>query len=133
MITEEEAKKMATNLTTTTIKTKIKELDIKRRFKQFSECPKVDTLIEDTELLNEMEIALRDPNNEFTKKIMANFKELTVAQVAKSITGLRYRAKWVRVWRFLTSWKLLAGFFAFVVLVVSGVLMYSKYQHVRVK
>jgi len=130
LISYEDAKKLAkkTNFTLENIKEKIKEMDLERRFKAFSSRPSVDALINDEELLETMAKAIKDPNHEFTKKIKSQFKELTLEQVSQSIRGIKIRAKWMRVWKMLTSWKTIVAFLGFVILVIAAVMGYASYK-----
>ncbi len=130
----EEAKSFSqSQLTREALRKKIREVDTRRRFRQFMEYPQVDTLVEDSELLNEMERCLQDPENEFTKKICTHFHELSLAEVKNSIKGLRYRAKWVKVWKLITSPKFVFAIVGFIVFVVAAVLAYSWYIKSRPK
>ena len=127
VISREEATKLAKECNYTKLMKTIEGADLKRRFKLFSENPSVDVLVDDAELLDEVKEAIRNPNHPFTKKLKANFKELTIEQVANSMKFIRYRAKWARVWRTATSWKTIVIFFGFIILVIAGVMWYASY------
>ena len=133
LITEEEAKEMAKpgNLTKNRISKKIQELETQRKFKVFMEKPTANSLVEDSDLLNELDKVLKDPDNEYTKRIQSQLKELTIDQIQSSLKALRYRAKWVRVWNMITSWKAIAFIFAIVFVAVSYVLYRSMNKNIR--
>ncbi len=124
VLTKEEAEELAQtqNLTEPVLRQKIKELDKKRRFQQFMQSPNSATLMEDTEILEDVDAALRDPNHELTQKIQRHFRNMSLDQVRNSIRGLRYRARWMGAWKMLLSPKVIFSILGVIAVFVAIIL-----------